>query len=311
MPLVEAKCTSCGANLKVNSGSEASNCQFCGAAFIIEKAINHYKITNEIRDSVVNIYSGDYKSADNYYEKGNALTKIGDYTTGMQVFTSMTRNFPGDWRGWWGLVLCGTKSGLSYPAMPQVPFWYKSARKLAPEQDFIPFAQWYDVYCRNAARTQIESEITKIRERLNRHFSDILKTESYIADLNSFILEKALDLIKKIAGVPIIVLSLYFFGYVGIYQTIKANVFEFEQILIMTFSILLLVAFFNISVSYYKKNPLQRKISSFNILFSQIRQTKADISLIQSEIGREEQLLFGGPAGIEQDIYQTMIAEIR
>ena len=48
MPLVNAKCTNCGANIKIDDNKEAAVCEFCGSAFIVEKAINNYNITNNI-----------------------------------------------------------------------------------------------------------------------------------------------------------------------------------------------------------------------------------------------------------------------
>ena len=46
MPLVQAKCTNCGANLEVDSSNDAAVCKYCNAAFIVEKAINNYNIAN-------------------------------------------------------------------------------------------------------------------------------------------------------------------------------------------------------------------------------------------------------------------------
>ena len=57
MPLVNAKCTNCGANIKIDDNKEAAVCEFCGSAFIVEKAINNYNITNNINANVVNIYN--------------------------------------------------------------------------------------------------------------------------------------------------------------------------------------------------------------------------------------------------------------
>ncbi len=57
MPLVNAKCTNCGANLTVDKSKDAAICQYCGSAFIVEKAINNYNITNTINAGVVNIYN--------------------------------------------------------------------------------------------------------------------------------------------------------------------------------------------------------------------------------------------------------------
>ena len=46
MPFLQAKCTNCGANLQVDSAQDAANCQYCGAEFIVEKAINNYNVAN-------------------------------------------------------------------------------------------------------------------------------------------------------------------------------------------------------------------------------------------------------------------------
>lgn len=53
MPLVPAICTSCGAQLEVDSSQEAAICKFCNTPFVTEKAINNYSINN----SVVHIHA--------------------------------------------------------------------------------------------------------------------------------------------------------------------------------------------------------------------------------------------------------------
>lgn len=61
MPLVDAKCTNCGATLVVDSAKDAAICEFCGSAFIVEKAINYYSYSvtnhNQITADVVNVYN--------------------------------------------------------------------------------------------------------------------------------------------------------------------------------------------------------------------------------------------------------------
>jgi predicted RNA-binding Zn-ribbon protein involved in translation (DUF1610 family) len=59
MPLVAAKCTECGATVKVDAEKKTTVCESCGNAFIIEDAINNfntqYFTTNEIQADTVNI----------------------------------------------------------------------------------------------------------------------------------------------------------------------------------------------------------------------------------------------------------------
>ena len=68
MALLDARCPSCGAALKVNGGLDAANCEFCGAAFIVEKAVQNFYVNItvqgqpqsdfEIRGGVLMKYNG-------------------------------------------------------------------------------------------------------------------------------------------------------------------------------------------------------------------------------------------------------------
>lgn len=46
MHLMPAICTQCGAQLELDADQEAAVCPYCGAAFIVEKAINEYHVQN-------------------------------------------------------------------------------------------------------------------------------------------------------------------------------------------------------------------------------------------------------------------------
>ena len=92
MPIVQAKCTNCGANLEVDNAKEAAVCQYCDSAFIVEKAINNYTnyITNEYHAQVINVYGTDEAFETDGHKliayKGNSrdvyipvhITEIGD-----------------------------------------------------------------------------------------------------------------------------------------------------------------------------------------------------------------------------------------
>ena len=78
MPLVQAKCTNCGANLEINNTLDAAVCPYCNAAFIVEKAVNNYNTTNHINAGVVNVYGGS--SAD-FVIRGGVLEKYNGAAT--------------------------------------------------------------------------------------------------------------------------------------------------------------------------------------------------------------------------------------
>lgn len=85
MPLVDAKCTNCGAPLKIDNSKDAAICEHCGSAFIVEKAINNYNNTINVDNATINVtglninnliaradqfaQEGDVKKAKEYYNK--------------------------------------------------------------------------------------------------------------------------------------------------------------------------------------------------------------------------------------------------
>ena len=70
MPLVQAKCTNCGANIQVDNTKDTAICPSCGTTFIVEKAITNHNMVNSISANVVNVYGG---SSGNFVVRGGAL----------------------------------------------------------------------------------------------------------------------------------------------------------------------------------------------------------------------------------------------
>ena len=105
MPLVPAKCTSCGATLTLNPAQDAAVCPFCNTPFIVEKAINnyttvnHYHTTQNITAKTVIMQNSRQEEL---YQAAESLVKRGDTLSATAKFKEMVQEFPGDWRGWWG-----------------------------------------------------------------------------------------------------------------------------------------------------------------------------------------------------------------
>ncbi len=110
MPLVQAKCENCGALLNVRSDLKAANCPYCGAAYVVQDAINYFNsVTNieHLHADVVNI--SDAKSTDSLLKAAEAFMKIGDLESAVWKFADVRDMTPQDHRGWWGLARCGMK----------------------------------------------------------------------------------------------------------------------------------------------------------------------------------------------------------
>lgn len=77
MGLVAAKCTQCGANIKVDDTKDAGICEFCGTPFVTEKVINNYNtyVTNNFAGANINVAGANadnlLKMAENAIEAEN------------------------------------------------------------------------------------------------------------------------------------------------------------------------------------------------------------------------------------------------
>ena len=71
--LVAAKCTNCGGSLTVNPNLEAAICPFCNTPYIVEKAINNYRITNNYIGTQINI---EGVSSGNLIELAESALKV-------------------------------------------------------------------------------------------------------------------------------------------------------------------------------------------------------------------------------------------
>jgi len=108
--LENAKCTSCGAILKVDPEKDAFICEYCGSAVITKESIEYYiqYITNNIYANEVHVHNGfdidkRIKAAEQYIE-------FGDFEKAEEIFETITDAFPSDYRGWWGLILAKTEN---------------------------------------------------------------------------------------------------------------------------------------------------------------------------------------------------------
>ncbi len=87
MPIVQARCTNCSANLQIDNTKDAAICPYCGTPYVVEKAINYFNTTNHISANVVNIYGGN--SAD-FEITGGVLKKYNGASTDVVIPNSVT-----------------------------------------------------------------------------------------------------------------------------------------------------------------------------------------------------------------------------
>jgi len=83
MALLDARCTSCGAALKVDGGLDTAYCIYCGAKYIIEKAVQNFYVNIQAQNVIV---QGDVQNARSDFEvRGGVLLKYHGSATEVMV----------------------------------------------------------------------------------------------------------------------------------------------------------------------------------------------------------------------------------
>ena len=198
MPIVSAVCPSCGGQLEVDNGKEAGICQFCGNAFITEKAINNYHIKYEVKADTVIMNSKT--SMEDLLERETAYIKISDFPHLEQLYEDMTKLYPRRHEGWWGKIMLETKGFSNLNAdMQVVAKWFGLVEENAPKKILPDLEKQYHSYIlarmkQSLAEKQLQLQkadsVNKTEEEM-RHRSIGYAKHSAVSDATKTILMTA------------------------------------------------------------------------------------------------------------------------
>lgn len=140
MPLVPAKCTQCGANITVDDSKDAAICEFCGTAFITEKVINNYNVTNNfnIANAQITVSGIDVTKRIDAAEK---LMNSGLFDEGKRMLFQITEDCPEDYRAYFLLAKYAYQfNDLWFDDNPQ----FQKAKALADDNGLADITKYYN-----------------------------------------------------------------------------------------------------------------------------------------------------------------------
>ncbi len=133
MALVPAKCTQCGANIEVDETKDAGICQYCGTAFITEKAINNYNINTKdiiINSNNVNVSQVDIEAS---IEAAKKLVENNLPYDAKSLLDDLAKQCPYDYRIWWELAKIEYKYYDTW--FDEYNHYYMKAKALCTEEE--------------------------------------------------------------------------------------------------------------------------------------------------------------------------------
>ena len=169
MSLVKAQCTSCGGVLEVDNTKDAAICPYCKTPYIVEKAVNLYNVSNkfEINNAHINIVGNDVESM--VADADALLNKLNQTKRAYEKYEQISKMFPRDYRGWWGMAVCKIKDGYSKSENKNIMQNIDRAKALFPEADksFARANSEYIHYSLEIKKISDENEVLSEKMRYN------------------------------------------------------------------------------------------------------------------------------------------------
>lgn len=319
MPLVEAKCTNCGAALQVDDQKDAAVCQYCNSAFIVEKAIQNYEIHNSYKIENANIIIHDEKSVENRLAAADKyMNQLKEYDQAYGIYAEVEKYAPDNYRVWYGKIASGTEGfnvGLTAGKIVNNRGYYKSLERdianaytTAPAEEKTEFCRQITTFlesCNTALDEVVCDCVTEKgraaeQELLERSDAEAVKKsikdiDKNIRKMNSQI--SVFEVLDKVVGVFLkisLVTGFFatFVGIIGAFLTVLGSrdyalmtVFLLFIGIAPTVTLFILHKFFQIKSSYNRKKINKenfRKSATSRDAFSKEEQARTSGQRVQN-----------------------------
>lgn len=111
--LVAATCPNCNSPLQIKEGQDFVKCEYCGTISSAPKAIEYHQHQNTNynfsgENAVVNFNNG--QDLETLVKNADMHLKLKNYADAQSIYEKISKEYPHDYRGWWGMILSLTKN---------------------------------------------------------------------------------------------------------------------------------------------------------------------------------------------------------
>lgn len=135
-------------------------------------------------------------------QNSDTYLKLGNYGAAEEVYTTITRDYPEDYRGWWGLIVCNTRkfSDITIIVSDQIAKqklseWFGYVKQLASPEEFENLESQYTKYMREVslfdadkvADKMADGDMEIVNSKISGYDSEIQNKQKYIKRLEESI----------------------------------------------------------------------------------------------------------------------------
>jgi len=147
----------CGGDVELSPDKTYGICSYCGNSVKVSETREEQRANlKNIADNVA------AASLERLIQNSNTYLELGDYSSAQEVFNRITKEYPEDYRGWWGLIVCETKGfEIIKKDQTNINKWFNNVKQLAHEKDFSIHRSEFEIYARKISNVDSENEIVK------------------------------------------------------------------------------------------------------------------------------------------------------
>ena len=110
--LVTATCPNCNSPLQIKEGQDFVKCEYCGTISSAPKAIEYHQHQSTSynfsgANPVVNFSNG--QDLETLVKNADMHLKLKNYADAQSIYVKISKEYPHDYRGWWGLILARSR----------------------------------------------------------------------------------------------------------------------------------------------------------------------------------------------------------
>ena len=107
-------------------------------------------------------------------QNGTTFLKLSNYSSANEVYTTVTKEYPEDYRGWWGLIVCKTRK-FSKIILDQTTLniWFRYVKQLAEPKDFKELENQYVEYTRKVSQLAAAKDMKAVNSAIDEYNSRI------------------------------------------------------------------------------------------------------------------------------------------
>jgi predicted nucleic acid-binding Zn-ribbon protein len=138
----------------------------------------------------------DALAIDRLIQNGGTFLMLGNCADAQESFTRASKEYPEDYRGWWGLIRCVMAAGGDHASLGA---WFGYIRKLAAADVLADLEREYTAYLKKLADADAENDIAAANRAIRQAKDDAASLHSERERLKTDIVELKEELEQQIA----------------------------------------------------------------------------------------------------------------